>query len=107
MANENWSPKPYADQELLSFDRLKRAVTNRILDRAEALMDEEFPLRPQTSEEITQEEWKRAKEAVKNSPNAREAYRKYLEGMVSEQVDGLIRADKSDLGAMGVVEKSI
>jgi hypothetical protein len=44
---------------------------------------------------------------VRNSPNAREAYRKYLEGMISEQLDGMIRADKDELGTMGVVEKSL
>ena len=107
MITDNWSPKPYTDQELLSFDRLKRAVMNRVLDRAEALMDVEFPLSPEKTEAITKEEWLRAKDAVKNSPNAREAYRRWLEGQVSDKVDGLIRTDKSELGAMGVVEKSI
>jgi hypothetical protein len=107
MANDMWSPKPYSDPELLSFDRLKRAVQNRVSERAEAMMDEEFPLSEPRVFEITNEEWKRAKEAVKNSPNAREAYRKYLESMISDHVDGLIKEDKADLGKMGVVEKSI
>jgi hypothetical protein len=107
MVSENWSQKPYTDQELLSFDRLKRAVTNRIQDRAESLMDDEFPLSDERISEITKDEWKRAKEAVRNSPNAREAYRKYLEGAVSEQLDGLIKSDKDELGRMGVAEKSI
>jgi hypothetical protein len=107
MSNEVWSPKPYSDPELLSFDRLKRAVQNRVSERAEAMMDEEFPLGENRVFEITNEEWKRAKEAVKNSPNAREAYRKYLESMISDHVDGLIKTDKADLGKMGVVEKSI
>ncbi len=107
MINDNWSPRPYTDQELLSFDRLRRAVMGRILDRAESMMDIEFPLGPEKTQEITKEEWQRAKEAVRNSPNAREAYRKYLEGLVGEHVDGLIKADKAELGAMGVVEKSI
>jgi len=107
MVNENWSPKPYTDQELLSFDRLKRAVTSRIQDRAESLMDEEFPLSDGRISEITKDEWKRAKEAVRNSPNAREAYRRYLEGAVSDQLDGLIKSDKDELGRMGVKEKSM
>jgi hypothetical protein len=80
---------------------------NRVLDRAESLMDEEFPLGNDRAAEVVKDEWKRAKEAVRNSPNAREAYRKYLEGMVGEQVDGLIKTDKGELGAMGVMEKSI
>ena len=107
MVTGNWSPNPYTDQELLSFDRLKRAVTNRVQDKAESLMDEEFPLRDERVTEITKDEWKRAKEAVRNSPNAREAYRKYLEGMIGEQLDGMIKADKDKLGSMGVVEKSL
>jgi hypothetical protein len=107
MVTGNWSPNPYTDQELLSFDRLKRAVTNRVQDKAGSLMDEEFPLSDERITEITKDEWKRAKEAVRNSPNAREAYRKYLEGMISEQLDGMIKADKDELGTMGVVEKSL
>jgi hypothetical protein len=107
MITDNWSPRPYTDQELLSFDRLKRAVMNRVVERAEALMDVEFPLSPETTDAITKDEWLRAKEAVKNSPNAREAYRRWLESQISDKVDGLIKSDKTELGAMGVVEKSI
>src|SRR4030042_2369350 len=107
MINDNWSPRPYTDQELLSFDRLRRTVMGRILDRAESMMDIEFPLGPEKTAEIVKEEWQRAKEAVRNSPNAREAYRKYLEGAVGEQLDGLIRTDKTELGAMGGAEKSL
>jgi hypothetical protein len=107
MANSNWESKPYSEQELLSFDRIKRAVVNRVLDRAEAMMDEEFPLKPARQEEITEEEWKRAKDAVKASPIAKEAYRKYLEKFVGERVDGMIKSDKDELNKMGVVEKSI
>jgi hypothetical protein len=106
MATE-WTSRPYAEQELISFDRLKRAVTSRVLDRAEAIMDEEFPLRPEHQNSMTEEEWMRAKDAVKNSPTAREAYRKYLEKFVGERVDTLIKSDKDELGRMGVVEKSI
>ncbi len=107
MSNSNWEPKSYSEQELLSFDRIKRAVVNRVLDRAEALMDEEFPLGESRQHEITEEEWKRAKDAVKASPIAREAYRKYLEGFVGGRVDELIRSDKDELNKMGVVEKGI
>jgi hypothetical protein len=102
-----WEPSPYSEQELLSFDRLKRAVTNRVLDRAESMMDVEFPLKSTTQDAITEDEWKRAKDAVKNSPLAREAYRRYLEKFVNEKVDNLIKIDKEQLGSMGVAEKSI
>jgi hypothetical protein len=104
MSNEKWSPEPYAEQELLSFERLKRAVMNRTLDRAET---EDFPISAERTAELTREEWQRAKEAVRSSPAAREAFRKHLEGMVSDEVDTLIKTDKSELGAYGVAEKSL
>jgi hypothetical protein len=107
MTDETWTPRPYANEEFLSFDRLKRAVTSRVLDRAEHLMGDEFPLSPERIGELTNEEWQRAKEALQNSPGAREAFRKYLEGTVGGKVDNLIKADKDYLSAMGVAEKSL
>ena len=107
MSSEKWMPQPYSEQELLSFDRLKRAVMNRTLDRAELVMDEEFPLSPERTAELIKEEWQRAKEAVRSSPAAKEAFRKHLEGTISHQIDSLIQSDKSELGALGVAEKSI
>jgi len=107
MIDEMWSPRPYANEEFLSFDRLKRAVTSRVLDRAERLMGEEFPLSPERIAELTTEEWQRAKDALQSSPGAREAFRKYLEGTVGVKVDNLIQAEKDYLSAMGVAEKSL
>ena len=107
MAAERWSPRPYSNEEFLSFDRLKRAVTNRVLDLAEQMMGEEFPLSPERINQLTNEEWLRAKEALRSSPGAREAFRKYLEGTVGAKVDNLINTEKSELGAMGVAEKSL
>lgn len=105
MTEEKWSPQPYSYEELLSFDRLKRAVTNRVLDRVESMM--EFPLSPERIAGLVGDEWQRAKEAVRSSPAAREAFRKYLESILSGKIDELIRADKDELGAMGVAEKSL
>lgn len=107
MENDIWSPQPYSEQELLSFERLKRAVMGRVLDRAEVLLATEFPLSQDRTNELTKEEWDRAKEAVRNSPAARAAYREHLERMVSEKIDGLIRTDKAELGSLGVAEKSL
>ncbi|OGO61005.1 MAG: hypothetical protein A2Z36_01270 [Chloroflexi bacterium RBG_19FT_COMBO_48_23] len=107
MKDETWSPRPYANEEFLSFDRLKRAVISRVLDRAERVMGEEFPLSPDRIGELATEEWHRAKEALQNSPGAREAFRKYLEGTVGSKVDNLIKTDKDYLSAMGVAEKSL
>jgi hypothetical protein len=107
MEVDKWTSQPYSFEELLSFDRLKRAVTNRVLDRAEEVMWEEFPLSPEIVNKLIGEEWKRAKEAVRSSPAAKEAFRKYLEGMVSNNLDSLMKSDKDELSALGVAEKSL
>jgi hypothetical protein len=104
---EEWTPKPYANEEFLSFDRLKRAVTSRVLDRAEHRMISEFPLSPEKVNQWTEEEWQRAKEALRLSPGAREAFRKYLESLVNTKVDALIKQDKAELSSLGVAEKSL
>ncbi|HEX76402.1 MAG TPA: hypothetical protein G4O12_07505 [Dehalococcoidia bacterium] len=107
MVAEKWSPQPYSYEELLSLDRLKRAVMSRVLDRVESMMGEEFPLSPERIAGLLNDEWQRAKEAVRSSPAAREAFRGYLEGAISDQLDGLIKTDKDELKAMGVAEKSL
>lgn len=107
MANEQWASRPYEDQELLSFDRLRRAVMNRIIERAEALMDVEFPLSQERQDQLVAEEWESAKIAVRNSPTAREAYRKYLEQTMGGRIEDHMKHDKEELGAMGVQEKSL
>lgn len=107
MVNENWTSKPYSNEEFLSFDRMKRAVMSRALDRAETLMGEEFPLSPERVHALISEEWQRAKLAVRSSPAAREAYRKYLEGIISNHLDSLMKTDREELGAFGVAEKSL
>jgi len=107
MSEEKWAPQPYSYEELLSFDRLRRAVMNRILDRTESMLGRQFPLSPEQITGVIDEEWALAKEAVRSSPAAREAFRKYLEGVVGQHLDNLIKSDKNELGAMGVAEKSI
>jgi hypothetical protein len=107
MANEQWTSRPYEDQELLSFDRLRRAVMNRIIERAEAMMDVEFPLGPERQDQLVAEEWECAKLAVRSSPTAREAYSKYLEQTMGGKLEEHMKRDKEDLNAMGVQEKSL
>ncbi len=107
MPTEKWTPQPYTPEEFLSFDRLKRAVMKRVLDRAEYQMQEEFPIDPSRLEIFVAEEWQRAKETLRTSPQAREAFRKYLERFVGDQIDKRIKAEKAELEALGVAEKSI
>jgi hypothetical protein len=107
MAIEQYTSRAYEDQELLSIDRLKRAVMNRIIERAEALMDQEFPLRDERLNELFIDEWKRAMTAVKNSPQAKEAYKKWLESKMVGMLDSQIKEDRDELNSMGVQDKSL
>ncbi|MBN1691633.1 MAG: hypothetical protein JW901_11485 [Dehalococcoidia bacterium] len=107
MATEQFVSRPYEDQELLSIDRLKRAVMNRIIERAEALMDEEFPLKDERLGQLFLEEWENAKIAVRNSPQAKDAYKKWLESKMTGLLDSQIKEDRDELNSMGVQEKSL
>jgi len=99
--------QPYSPEEILSFDRIKRAMTGRVLDRIEELWQGKQPIGVEQVNEIISGEWQRVKEAVRSSPAAREAFRKYLERTVSDQVEKLMKEDKSELESLGVVEKSL
>ena len=99
--------QPYTWEEILSFDRIKRAMTGRVLDRIEILWQGNKPISPEQISEIITDEWQKVKDTVRSSPAAREAFRKYLERAVAEQVDKLLKQDKAELESLGVVEKTI
>jgi len=99
--------QPYSPEEILSFDRIKRAMTSRVLDRIEELWQGKQPVTVEQMNEVIASEWQRIKDAVRSSPTAREAFRKYLERTVSEQVDKLVKEDRAELESLGVVEKSL
>ena len=99
--------KPYSWEEVFSFDRLKRTMTARTLDRIESIWQGKEPISPEQISEVINDEWQKAKEAVRSSPAAREAFRKYLERTVSEETDKLIQQDKAELESLGVVERSL
>jgi hypothetical protein len=99
--------QPYSPEEILSFDRIRRAMTSRVLDRIEELWQGKQPLSVEQVNEVIASEWQRVKDAVRSSPAAREAFRKYLEHTVSEQIDKLMKEDKTELESLGVVEKSL
>ena len=109
MTRSEWRPTEYEEEELLSLDRLKRAVSNRVFNRAESLVGpgEEYLLDKDKTDEIIADEWKRAKAAVRSSKRAQENLRKQWEQFVGERIESLIQADKNELSSMGVVEKSI
>jgi hypothetical protein len=104
---ERKAGQPYAAEEILSFDRIKRAMTARVLDRIEDLYQGKQPMSIEQMNEVIMDEWQKVKEAVRSSPAARDAFRKYLERTVSEQIDKLIKEDKAELESLGVVEKSL
>lgn len=102
MVNRSYSP-----EELLSFDRLRRAVMHRVVEKAEQALAEGAPLDQNTLSELTAEEWKKAKDAVRSSPAAREAAKEHMQRLIGEMVDDLMRSDKAELDALGVQEKTI
>jgi hypothetical protein len=104
---ERKAGQPYSMEEILSFDRIRRAMTSRVLDRIEELWEGKQPLSVEQVNEVIASEWQRVKDAVRSSPAAREAFRKYLEHTVSEQIEKLMKEDKTELESLGVVEKSL
>ncbi|MGB5926315.1 MAG: hypothetical protein WBH01_09545 [Dehalococcoidia bacterium] len=104
---ERKAGQPYSPEEILSFDRIRRAMTSRVLDRIEELWQGKQPLSVEQVNEVIASEWQRVKEAVRSSPAAREAFRKYLEHTVSDQIEKLMKEDKTELESLGVVEKGL
>jgi len=105
---EGRTGQPYSWEEVLSFDRLKRAMKGRVLDKIESIWQEgNQPISPEQVSEVINGEWQKVKETVRSSPAAREAFRKYLEHTISEQIDELVQSDKAELESLGVVERSL
>ena len=104
---ERKAEQPYSWEEVFSFDRMKRAITTRALNRIESIWQEKEPISPEQINEVISDEWQKAKEVVRSSPAAREAFRKYLEHTVSSEIDKLIQKDKAELESLGVVERSL
>ena len=105
--SERKTGQPYSMEEILSFDRIKRAMTNRILDQIEDLWQGKEPVGAEQISKIISDEWQKVKDAVRSSPAAKAAFRKYLERTVSEQIDKLVKEDRGELESLGVVEKSL
>ena len=99
--------QPYSPEEILSFDRIKRAMTSRVLDQVEDLWQGKEPMNAEQISNIISDEWQKVKEAVRSSPAAKEAFRRYIERTVSEQIDKLMKEDKGELETLGVVEKGL
>jgi hypothetical protein len=104
---ERKAGQPYSAEEMLSFDRIRRAMVSRVLDRIEELWQGKQPIGIEQVNEVIASEWQRVKDAVRSSPAAREAFRKYLEHTVSEQIEKLMKEDRAELESLGVVEKSL
>ena len=98
---------PYTAEEILSFERIKRAMTSRVLDRIERLWEGQKPIGAEQISEVITDEWQKVKETVRSSPAARESFRKYLERTISDEVDKIVNRDKAELESLGVVERSL
>lgn len=99
--------RPYAGEEVLSFDRIKRAVTSRVLEIAEPAIDGGRPLDNEKLAELIDQEMKAVKAAVLSSPAAREEARKRIGKVVGGMIEGMEQTDKSELEDLGVKEKYI
>ncbi|MBI2957616.1 MAG: hypothetical protein HYY32_02115 [Chloroflexi bacterium] len=97
--------KPYTVEEILTFDRIRRAVTNRVVEAAEPALLEGMPLEREKLVELTRQEWKTVKEAVWASPAAKEKAREYMRQVVSGLLDSKISSDRSELEAFGVQDR--
>ena len=104
---ERKAEQAYSWEEVFSFDRLKRTMTARVLDRMESIFEGNKPISSEQISEVINNEWQKVKEAVRSSPAAREAFRKYLERTVSEEIDKLIQEDRTELESLGVVERGL
>lgn len=105
--SERKGGQPYSPEEILSFDRIKRAMSTRVLDQVEDLWQGKEPINAEQINKIISEEWQRVKDTVRSSPAAKEAFRRYLERTISEQIDTLIKEEKGELESLGVVEKGL
>ena len=104
---ERKSGQPYSPEEILSFDRIKRAMSTRVLDQIEDLWQEKEPINAEQINKAISNEWQKVKDTVRSSPAAKEAFRKYLERTISEQIDQMIQDEKGELESLGVVEKGL
>ena len=104
---ERKNSKPYAWEEVFSFDRLKRTMVSRVLENVEDMCEGSDPVTPDQINKVITDEWEDVKKAVRSSPAARESFRKYLEKTVSEKVDTLIQQDKAELESLGVIERGL
>lgn len=104
---EERASQPYTAEEILSFERIKRAMMSRVLDRIEHLWEGKQPIGAEQISEVIANEWQKVKDAVRSSPAAREAFRKYLERTISEEIEKIVKRDQAELESLGVVERSL
>jgi len=107
MATEQYTSRPYEDTNFISFDRLERAVKDRVKERAEALIETEFPLKQGRLEELWNDEWKNAMVSLLESPQAREHYKKYIDDSLSGIAQQKFKEEKDTLIQLGVQEKGL
>ena len=99
--------RPYTTEEVLSFDRMKRAVVRRVVEMAEKEMEEGTPLDKDELEQMAIEEWKAAKDAAQLSYDHSGKQLEYIKQQVSQLLQSMMEGDRTELEALGVQDTTI
>ena len=99
--------RPYTTEEVLSFDRMKRAVVRRVVEMAEKEMEEGTPLDKDELEQMAIEEWKAAKDAAQLSYDHSGKRLEYIKQQVSQLLRGMMEEDRVELESLGVQDTTI
>ncbi len=99
--------RPYAGEEVLTFDRIRRAIINRVVESAEQALEQGTPLNRQHLAAAVADEWKAAKDAVRSSPTAKEKARERIRQAISGILDSHVTSDRSELESLGVQDKTV
>ena len=99
--------RPYEPEEVLSFDRMKRAVVKRILETAAQEIEAGIPLDKDQLLQLTADEWNAAKQFVRFSSDSTGALSEYARQQISQLVQDMMEADRAELGALGVQDTVI
>jgi hypothetical protein len=103
----NMSGQPYAAEEVLTFDRMRRAVTRRVMDAVDRGLKEGALLSRDRLRELTDQEWQRAKQAVWSSYDPSGKRLEYIRTQVSQLLREMMESDRAELTSMGVQDTPI
>ena len=97
----------YEPEEVLSYDRMKRAVMKRILNRAAQELEVGFTMDKDRLAEWTADEWAAAKQFVRFSSDSTGHLSEYARQQISKMVQDMIESDKAELESLGVQDTAL